>query len=176
MTPLEEDLKILERGVTGYLDEYKEQYEIWKLVETKAQILIALAGVFLGAVFSFVRQGGTSRVVEILVGVTLLLLFATLIVALRVLQTTETMMPVDGADLVRQCRDLVESAASSGSPGDRYKKLLVELGEDSTVVLQSIDSVNDLKRFHLNCAYWLLLGAASAAVAAALVQISISNH
>jgi hypothetical protein len=46
MNTLDEDVKIAERAMTSYMDEYREASEIWKTLENKAQVTIAVAGVF----------------------------------------------------------------------------------------------------------------------------------
>ena len=171
MTPLEEDIKILEAGLTAYSDEYKEQADIWKILESKAQVSITVAGIFLAATFAFVQQAGLVCSAKVLVVVTLLALLAALITALRVLQISELLMPVDGADTVKRTRELVDPKTPRTAPGDRYKLLVRELTEESEEVLKGIERVNERKQKNLSWSYRLIVGAAAAATAAAVIQL-----
>jgi hypothetical protein len=152
MTPLEEDIKILEAGLTAYSDEYKEQADIWKILESKAQVSITVAGVFLAATFAFVQQAGLVCSAKVFVVVTLLALLVALITALRVLQISELLMPVD-----------------------RAKTLIYELSEESEEVLKGIERINEGKRKNLSWSYGLIVAAATAATAAAVIQL-IANR
>jgi hypothetical protein len=171
MTPLEEDTKILEVGLTAYLDEYREQTDIWKILESKAQVVITVAGVFLAATFAFASQAGLACSAKVFAVITLLSLLLALLEALRVLQIAELLMPVDGAAMVKRTRELVDPNAPPTVPGNKYKTVINELTEESEKVLKAFESVNERKRFHLNWAYRLIVASATAATAAAIIQL-----
>jgi hypothetical protein len=171
VTGLEEDIKILEAGLKAYTDEYREQADIWKTLESKAQVAITVSGVFLAATFAFVHQAALVCIERLLVVVTLLSLLTSLIMALRVLQIREHLMPVDGALFVRRAKELVDPMTPRSSPGERYMTLMSELGEDSEEVLKVIESANERKRSDLNWANGLIIVSGVAATAAAVVEL-----
>jgi hypothetical protein len=175
MTPSEEDIQILEAGLTAYLDEYREQTDIWKILESKAQVVITVAGVFLAATFAFVTQAGLVSCAKVFIVITLLALLIALAAALRVLRIAELLMPVDGAAMVQRTRELVDPKVPPTAPGDRYKVLINELTEDSGEVLKKFESVNERKRTNLNWAYRLIIVSATAATIAAIVQLMVAR-
>lgn len=52
---LTERCKIIHDQIDGYVAEYAELLDVWKLLDTKAQVAIATAGIFLSGAFAFLR-------------------------------------------------------------------------------------------------------------------------
>jgi hypothetical protein len=55
--PSADDLFV--EAIAAYRDEYKDLYDAWKNIDTKAQGTVAIAGIFLGAVFTLANPSPT---------------------------------------------------------------------------------------------------------------------
>ncbi len=86
MTSGEEDTRIAGRALAVCTDKYREAADFWTTLETKAQVAITVAGVFLAAAFSFSLASGISLPIKFCLGITLVALLLALIAALRVLK------------------------------------------------------------------------------------------
>jgi ABC-type polysaccharide/polyol phosphate export permease len=64
--------------------EYKDLSETWKLLDTKSQATTAIAGIFLAAVFNFVRPPATqwTHCVRLLLGLIVVALVVSILLAL----------------------------------------------------------------------------------------------
>jgi hypothetical protein len=173
ITPLEEDIKIAERALTAYTDEYREASDIWKTLEGKAQVVITVAGIFLAAVFSFSVAAGIDLRVKIVLGVTLAALLAALLCALWVLKATTYDVPFDSEATMKRVKELLDPLYHRGESGSRYFELIGQLSEGFADSLKSIYAVNTQKESTLRLAYGLLVLAAISATGAAVAQLVI---
>jgi hypothetical protein len=173
ITPLEEDIKITERALTAYTDEYREASDIWKTLEGKAQVVITVAGIFLAAVFSFGVAAGIDLRVKMVLGVTLAALLAALLCALWVLKATTYDVPFDSEATMKKVRELLDPSYHRGESGSRYIELIGQLSGGFADSLRSIYEVNTKKESTLRLAYGLLVLAAISATGAAVAQLII---
>jgi hypothetical protein len=176
MIPLDEDIKIAERALAAFTDEYKEASEIWKTLESKAQVTITVAGVFLAAVFSFSRDGGIDLRVKMVLGLTLAALLAALLCALWVLKATTYDVPFDSEATMKKAKELLDPSYPRGESGSRYLELVAQLGSGFEDSLKTIDNVNVKKERSLRFAYSLLVLAAVSATGAAVAQLIIHTR
>ena len=173
MNTLDEDVKIAERAMNSYMDEYKEASEIWKTLENKAQVTIAVAGVFLAAVFSFSRDAGVDCRVKLLLSLTLIAILVALLCALWVLKSTAYDVPFDSGSTMKKARELLAPIYARGEPGSRYLELISQLASGFEDSLKTIDAVNETKEQRLSFAYVLLVLASLFATAAAMTQLAV---
>jgi hypothetical protein len=171
MTPTEEDIKIVERALAACTDEYREQADTWKTLETKAQVAITVAGVFLAAVFAFTRDAGLDCGIKMFLGITLVALLFALFCALWVLKVEEFDLPFNGEDALKKAGELTRPTTSPEPEGGRYRQLIDSLAEGYDKVLNSIDTVNNHKQERLGYAYILLCIAAISATVAAVIEL-----
>src|SRR6202020_875653 len=120
MSSEDEDTKILERALAVCTDEYREEADVWTTLETKAQVAITVAGVFLAAVFSFSLTAGITQHIRILLGITLLALLFALICALWVLKVEAFDLPFDGSAALKEAQKLLGPTADRATDGARY--------------------------------------------------------
>jgi hypothetical protein len=104
---LREELRAL--WLSALTEQYKEASETWKALETKAQGAITVAGIFLAAVFAFVREAGSIDLLpRVLLGVTALLLVASVAIALLSLEIRPVVPPPLGDFVDPGVTDLVK--------------------------------------------------------------------
>jgi hypothetical protein len=151
-------------------EQYKELAETWKALETKAQGAITVAGIFLAATFAFAREAASlDTISKLLVGVTAILLVASVTVALLSLEIRQVLAP--------PMADFVE-----GGTRDLMKLQDAQLTED-LVARFVVDRANEWKQVNGTLAkenhkkakqVWisqLLLGAATVPVAVVTVMV-----
>ena len=92
--------------------EYNELWDAWKLVESKAQPLFAMAGVFLAGVFTYASSSAASSA-SWLVKALLMLLAVTLVVAifqaLRAVWVVDVSSPHLGSDAQAIVNDILDA-------------------------------------------------------------------
>ncbi len=163
-----ENLKILERGVTAYLDEIREHGDIWRTLESKAQALITASGIFLAAAFAFSREPSLAPLTKVLVFITLASLLWALSAALGVLRVTDYEMP-DGGKAVSDA--LLAVAKPMHECGRRYEGYLSGLLDDAPQVLASLEKANRQKHEKLAGSMQCLAAAAFLSVVASLAHL-----
>jgi hypothetical protein len=168
---MEEEIKISERALAACTDEYREQSDIWKTLENKAQVAITVAGVFLAAVFTFSRDANLNYEIKGCLGVTLLALLSALLCALWVLQVEEFDMPVSGIEVLKLAQELLDPVRAEEPEGDRFKKIVGSLTEGYDDVLGKIGAINEHKQKRLGYTYCLLRVAAVAATCGAVIEL-----
>ena len=171
MTSEDEDTQILERALAACTDEYREEADVWTTLETKAQVVITVAGVFLAAAFSFSLTAGISLNIRILLGITLLALLLALICALWVLKGEDFDLPFDGKAALRNAKKLLDPSANRAVEGARYLELVQSLADGYDEVLNRISTINGHKQKRLGYAYFLLKMAAIVATLAGLLEL-----
>jgi hypothetical protein len=172
-SPVDEDIKIAERALAAYTDEYNEVSDIWKTLEGKAQVVITVAGIFLAAIFSFAVAAGIDLRIKMVLGVTLAALLAALLCALWVLKARTYDVPFDSEATRKKVKELLDPSYRRGESGSRYLELIGQLSGEFPESLQSMDTVNSQKERILRIAYGLLVLAAVSATGAAVAQLII---
>jgi len=171
MTSEDEDTKILERALEVCTDEYREASAVWTTLETKAQVAITVAGVFLAAAFSFSLSAGIGLHIQVLLAVTLLALLCALISALWVLKVENFDLPFDGTAALKEANELLDPSANRTVEGARYLELVQSLTDGYDEVLDRISTINRNKQKRLGYAYFLLTVAAIAATLAGVMEL-----
>jgi hypothetical protein len=119
MTPVDEEIAILQKGFDAYRDEYKEQSDIWKTLEEKSQVVITVSGIFLAAAFAFSQQAHLPLFARCLVVLTLIALICALFLAFWVLRVQAFDMPFDGSAIVKQTLELAAMPNENWAPDTR---------------------------------------------------------
>jgi hypothetical protein len=162
-----ENIKILERGFAAYLEEYREQADIWKTLETKAQAVTTVAGLFLAAAFAFSREPTLATPIKLAVLAAIVSLFLAVLAALAVLRAVEFQLP-DGGNAASAARAAV--SASARPCGEPYQAYLSDQLEGAEQILTSLEAVNKVKQERLAAAQALV------ALAALLSVLSTAAH
>ena len=163
-----ENIRLLERGYTAFADEYKEQAEIWRTLETKAQGLIGASGLFLAAAFAFSREPTLLVPTKIIVLLTISSLVWAVLAALSVLRISEFSFP-DGVNAVQDVKAAVSKP--SEAVGERYEAFLLDQLQLTDEIIKSIERANELKHSKLAAAQTLVAFAALLTVAATLINM-----
>jgi len=172
MTSVDEDTKILERALAVCTDEYREAAAVWTTLETKAQVAITVAGVFLAAAFSFSLAVGISTYIKILLAITLVVLLGALVCALWVLKVANFDLPFDGSAALKQAEELMDPSADRSVEGSRYLELIETLTDGYDEVLDRIATINGEKQKRLGYSYFLLKVAAIAATVGGVLELT----
>ena len=176
MNPSEEDIKIAETALATCTDEYREQADVWKTLETKAQVAITVAGVFLAAAFAYSRETGLDVHIQVFLGVTLLTLLLALLCALWVLKTEDFDLPFNGTEALKDARRLLDPTMAREPAGSRYKQMIESLTDGYEEVLNKIDVVTGNKQKRLGYAYAFLFIAAISATVAGMLALILHGH
>jgi len=172
MTSVDEDTKILERALAVCTDEYREAASVWTTLETKAQVAITVAGVFLAAAFSFSLAVGISSYIKVFLAITLVVLLGALVCALWVLKVASFDLPFDGAAALKEAKELLDPSADRSVDGARYLELIDTLTDGYDEVLDRIAAINAEKQKRLGYSYFLLKVAAYAATIAGVLELT----
>jgi len=112
-TPVADDGEELRREMLrDVLTEYKAEHarlvDRWKMLETKAQGAVAIAGIFLGGVFTFIRdlETGAPAAEPWLLIVIALLLTLTVVCSVMALRVSPVTDPAPGKEEERMAKDL----------------------------------------------------------------------
>lgn len=138
-----ENIKILERGFVAFADECKEQSDIWRTLDTKAQGMIGASGLFLAATYAFSREPSILPITKAILVITLISLVWAILAALGVLRAAEFEIP-DAAEAIASALAAVKTPMANC--GDRYRVYLEEQLEGAADILAGLSRVNDTKR------------------------------
>ena len=114
----EEQASLVQAQLSGLESEYAEFMDTWKLIDTKAQISSAAAGIFLGAVFAFLRVPNVQLVGDErwLLSVALIALVGSIACALTALELRSVTLPPRGTNFSKAFQDLyITDEFTSGS-------------------------------------------------------------
>jgi hypothetical protein len=175
MDDIEESTKIAERALMDCTDEYKEQSDVWRTLESKAQVVITVAGVFLAAVFAFCRDSGLGGYAKLFVAVTMIALLVALFNALQVLRLEGFDLPFNGIRTLKEAQRLLKPDRIGDREGLRYFQLVSFITEGYDDVLKQIDAVTGRKQKFLDSAYRFLRVAAVSATFSGLLELIGSN-
>jgi len=160
-------------------DIYKRHHEtsagVWNKLDTKAQGTIALSGIFLGGMLAFVRSDTPLTYVEtFLLGIAVIMLGSTMLLALMVLITRAVFKPPTGGEMRQMRSDILKSGRTldenilSGFHANVYQIW--------SVANKDVDHVNSTKALWLRSAHIVLFGAIFVACCLTLIRIGNSYN
>lgn len=153
--------QLLESVLKACENEYKDLVDTWRVLESKAQALSSVAGIFIAATFAFARElqtsAPTSFRVALMAAVALLLLATAAGVAVLFVSSVKT--PVTSAELGRMI-DEVLPLMRDGEELERYGNLLRDQARVWYQAIESLKAANARKSRFLLVGQSLLLGAA----------------
>jgi Flp pilus assembly protein TadB len=108
--------QLIEAALDSYREEYRELWETWRRVDSKAQGTVAIAGIFLAAVFAFVQTLSVTTPVEsALLVIAVALLVLAVLISVLVLRVREVPMAPLGDTLDQLVQDLIHGHDRPGS-------------------------------------------------------------
>lgn len=153
--------ELLESVLAACEREHKDLLDTWKLLESKAQALASVAGIFIAATFAFARELQASAPpsfrVALVLAVALLLLATGAGVAVLFVRSVQT--PLGGAELGCMVDD-VAPLMRDGDALTRYCNLLRDQARVWYQAIESLKQANARKSRFLRVGQSLLLGAA----------------
>ena len=150
--------------------EYKDLSETWKLLDAKAQATTAIAGIFLAAVFNFVRPPASQLPVSlrVLLGLVVVALVASVLLALLAMRIRSVPSLPASEQAAAMVTDLLETAESEVQA--RHRGLLADTVNVWIPVNRKVQEANAAKAMWLERSQWSLM---AAAVLVALVTVSV---
>jgi predicted PurR-regulated permease PerM len=148
----------------SYRDEYRDLSETWRNLDTKAQGLGAIAGIFMAAVFAWVRDlpasfGMLERAVVI---ITLMLLVCAVVAAVLALQVRKVASPPFGDETAEMVRDILRKQKDG-----ELEERLARLSNDQANTWRQTNK--DMQQHCDRKACWLSVGQIALLLAAACV-------
>ncbi len=122
--------EILREAIMSFQEEYKDLYDTWKCLDSKAQATATIAGIFLAAAFALAREIPVTFVAyqTVLLATSIALLVITVCLSLIGLQIRRIYAPPIGENSQKLIRDLLPSLSESERDarlsaflGDRYR-------------------------------------------------------
>lgn len=153
--------QLLEVVLVACEREYKDLLDTWRMLESKAQALASVAGIFIAATFAFARELQASAPpsfrVALMLAVALLLVATAAGVAVLFVRSVQT--PLGGAEL-RTMVDEVAPLMRGGDALERYCNLLRDQARVWCQAIESLKHANARKSRFLRIGQSMLLGAA----------------
>jgi hypothetical protein len=167
--------RLLETALERARGEYDEYADNWKLLDSKAQALAAVAGVFLAAVLAFfsgsdqpVLSGSGDHVLASLI---VALLVASILFAMWSQRLIDVGMPTSGRNAYIEVRDAIEAAGNGNSLNLAYRRLLERFLVDWIKANDALDKKCADKAKPLRRAQWCLVLGATLSAVLALIKI-----
>jgi hypothetical protein len=115
--PLEKhkfELELFEAVLERYQEEYKEWSEIWRILESKAQVNLAACGILITASELFVKQVGCGfpPFMNLFLALSIICLAISVICAILVLTTRQTDIAPPGSGYKKFANELLENSES----------------------------------------------------------------
>jgi hypothetical protein len=109
---------LLRLALEGYREEYRDLSETWRNLDGKAQGSGAIAGIFLAAVFAWVRPltAGAGTLERVVLCVSIVLLVASVVAAVLALQVRTVSAPPLGEETGDMIRDLLQPERAAELP------------------------------------------------------------
>lgn len=155
-------------AVEAYRDEYGRFIDIWKGLDTKAQGAVTIAGIFIAAVFAFIRDiknlnlGDKGRWV---LAAAIACLVSSVVLSILALTLRKVAAPPAAEDIDQMVRDILRpEPGEAGQPSEDSLKAmsLTFINEQIRLWREVMGEANDtikLKYKFLLAAQWLLVGA-----------------
>ncbi len=167
-TTLRDELR--ELLLSALAEQYKESTETWKALETKSQGTITVAGIFLAAVFAFAREAASiDPLPRILIGITTVLLVASVAVALLSLEVRPVAPPPLGDFVDSGVRDLLK-LPDSDLTEDKIAIYVIDRATEWKSANESLARENKKKAKQV-WASQILLGSSAVPVAVATIIV-----
>lgn len=162
------DHEILASVVSACEFEYKDLVDAWRLLETKAQALSSVAGIFIAAAFAFARDlaGGTGKPLKFVLILAVGALLLTIGYGVVALFVRAVQSPLGGAGKLALTDDLLTVRTSSEFP-ERYRNFL---RDQIRVWERALESFRDANFQKARC---LVAGQCTLLVAAFLVSMLV---
>lgn len=164
---------LCQAALDAYHDEYEKLTDIWKGLETKAQGVVTIAGIFIAGAFAFIRDLTTLHLNQNdkrLLGVAIFCLVLSVILSILVLTLRKVEPPPTGGEVSQAVRDILR--LKPGEIAAQHDEILPELNLDfineQTIMwrraMESASKVIKWKVKSLWAAQWLLVVAISLVV------------
>jgi hypothetical protein len=167
---------LLQQAIDSCRQEYQELSSQWANLDSKAQGVNTVVGVFLAAIFAFIREltAIAADLEKLLLSATSVLLILSSIFALLVLRLRAVVGAPCGAPLVGMIGDLV--SAPDGTSPERLRNFAKEHARLWQIANESTSEAIANKAWRLQFAQWLLFAAiVCASAVAALKTWSVNN-
>ena len=154
--------------------EYTELSDVWKQVDTKAQATATIAGIFMAAAFAFVRNAAfqLTSTEKVLLSALLVLLLASISVAVRAMLIREVPMPPEPEAVAKMVEELLTQPETEYE--ERHASLLADTVNAWIPVNRELRSTVTSKASGVAWAQGALLLAAL--VMAALIILTVLTH
>ena len=145
--------QILLESIISFQDEYKDLYDTWKAIDSKAQASATIAGVFLAAVFAIAREIPSTfqQFQRIFLAVAIFLLVITVCLCVFGMQIRKISAPPIGENLKELVNDLLPILT------ERNKNVRIYRFLRDKIDLWDISN-SDLKKICLKKASWIQFG------------------
>jgi hypothetical protein len=102
-------LKLIDLGLESFREEFRDLSDTWRNLDTKAQGVGAIAGVFLAALFSWIREpfSNFSQFDKLAILVSILLLITAVVAGLLTLLIRKVAAPPLGEETAKMLKDII---------------------------------------------------------------------
>ncbi len=140
MENLEATRKFVEFAFAHAKQEYLDYSDTWKLLDGKAQATATIAGIFVAAIFAFVRNlsMNLSGVEIALLCFGVISLCLSIGFAVRAMVIRDVMLPPTGKHILSESKEMLNSVSSERELEERYVRMLFDTTDSWT------DSTEDL--------------------------------
>lgn len=165
-------IELRQQALADLKAEYAELWDSWKVVESKAQPIAGLAGVFLAGVFAYVSQlKGASREEEVTLIVIAGLLIACAIFALSAIWVTSVASPYLSSEGIDEIDDMLLASADCDELQQRQERMVQAATQRWTAACSEMRTALDRKRWRLNKCVMALCCAAGFCVPLVLLMM-----
>jgi hypothetical protein len=158
-------------ALDAYREEYKELTEVWKVLETKAQGTVTIAGIFIAAAFTFAKDLAATRLDfygNLLLGAAIACLIFTIIFSVLALKTREVKLPPAG-ERVKLMADHYKDVADADLPDRKRRFINQQVNEWQRVVDDARDDIDAKERWIRTAQGFLVI----AIITAATITLSL---
>ncbi|PYQ28268.1 MAG: hypothetical protein DMF56_15745 [Acidobacteria bacterium] len=158
----------------AYREEFKNIVEAWKTLETKAQGVITVCGIFVAAAFAHLRDASLlATSTRLVVSVVLALLIGSILFALQSLQLRPVTLPPLGTFLRQGVHDVTRQGDASIADLARRFDIEIEAAWEETI--QAIVRLNIRKARGVTAAQILAVAAVLAAGASTILSAGVQQ-
>lgn len=144
-------IELRQKALDDIKAEYAELWDSWKVVESKAQPIAALAGVFLAGAFAYVGQlKGASEAEQVTLVAIVALLIAGAVFALSAIWITDVTSPYLSSEGVDEIDDMLHVSADEAELQLRRERMIQAAISRWTNACSKTRAALDRKRWLLN--------------------------
>ena len=171
--PTTHKYKLLEAALASYREEYRDLADDWKGLETKAQGSVAVAGIFLAALFAFVREltANSGPLESVLLAVAVLTLLVSVGYAIAALRIRDIAASPLGKHLKPLVQHLLATPDLEANP-DRATNFLNDHIRMWHETNENMHHENDRKAGHVLRSQVCLMAAIAAVAILTVVKIA----